>query len=177
VQTPNPTPRPRPNPRPQVGEDEGYAAELMIEFMYSGRLPQDAPPTELLRMIRLADQYQVQRFLSACNASFDGLPLDGLDLGVALSVFALPPLMLESEALAKVVRKVEQKVQAVFGDLEAVWAAEGTRDAFMQLPFRAVLSLLGSEETAGAWLGGVGGAVEYWGLDCLVLLLWRGGVG
>jgi hypothetical protein len=25
---------------PQVGEDEGYAAELMIEFMYTGRLPQ-----------------------------------------------------------------------------------------------------------------------------------------
>jgi hypothetical protein len=47
----------------------------------------------------------VQRFLSACNASFDSLPLDRIDLGVALSVFGLPPLMLESDALAKVVRK------------------------------------------------------------------------
>lgn len=27
----------------QVGEDEGYAAELMVEFMYTGRLPQVRP--------------------------------------------------------------------------------------------------------------------------------------
>ena len=74
--------------------------------MYTGRLPQDAPPTELLKMIRVADQFQVQRFLSAANASFEGLALDRLDMGVALSVFGLPQVMLESEGLAKVLRKV-----------------------------------------------------------------------
>jgi hypothetical protein len=41
---PTPLNRPQPPPtapnRPQVGEDEGYAAELMVEFMYTGRLPQ-----------------------------------------------------------------------------------------------------------------------------------------
>jgi hypothetical protein len=100
-------------------------------------------------MIRLADQYQVQRFLSACNASFDSLPLDQIDLGVALSVFGLPSLMVESDALAKVVRKVEQKVQAVFGDWERVWGSEASREEFVRLPFRAVLSLMASEETAG----------------------------
>jgi hypothetical protein len=31
-----------------------------------------------------------------------------------------------------------------------VWSSEDSRDEFMQLPFRAVLSLLASEETAGA---------------------------
>lgn len=51
--------------------------------------------------------------------------------------------------MLQVVRKVEQKVQAVFGDLEQVWATEAAREEFMQLPFRAVKSLLESEETAG----------------------------
>lgn len=98
----------------------------MLSCRYTGKLPSASSPEEMLRMIRLADQYQVNRFLSACNASFDKLTLDSLDLGLVLSVFQLPSLMLDSDALAKVLQKVKDKIQDVFGDLEKVSTLDWT---------------------------------------------------
>lgn len=52
---------------------------------YTGKLP-DASPEELLKMIRLADQYQVNRFMAAASASFESLPLAAITQGVMLEV-------------------------------------------------------------------------------------------
>lgn len=52
---------------------------------YTGKLP-DASPEELLKMIRLADQYQVTRFMAAASSSFEALPLANITPGVMLQV-------------------------------------------------------------------------------------------
>jgi hypothetical protein len=54
-----------------VGVDESLAAQLMVEFMYTGTLPQHAAAEELLKMVRLADQYQVRNTTttSSCNST------------------------------------------------------------------------------------------------------------
>ncbi|WIA35734.1 hypothetical protein OEZ86_004136 [Tetradesmus obliquus] len=133
-----------------VGVEEAHAAELMIEFMYTGRLPSESPPDELLRMIRLADQYQVSRFLAAASSSFEALPLSSLGLGLVLELFGLPQLMLEAPEMARVVGKARAKLLELYGDLEKVWASEALREQFLALPLPAVRCLLASEATCVA---------------------------
>lgn len=91
---PSPTslpPRLRPHPPPccmfvhTVVSLHGHIVARPCRRRYTGRLP-DASPEELLKMIRLADQYQVTRFMAAASSSFEALPLASITPGVMLQV-------------------------------------------------------------------------------------------
>ncbi|KAF8057900.1 BTB/POZ domain-containing protein [Scenedesmus sp. PABB004] len=133
-----------------VGPDEGTAAELMLEFMYTGKLPGEAAPEELLRMVRLADQFQVTRLMAAASCSFESLPLASLSIGTVLEVFSLPQVMLEAPEMSRILAKGRAKLLELYGDLDQVWSSEALREEFLRLPEPAVRCLLASEGTAVA---------------------------
>lgn len=78
---------------------------------YTGVLPAHAPPQQLLRMVALADQYRVTRFLSAANSSLASAPVASIAINDVISIYALPPFLLDSPAMAVARRRAEEKVR------------------------------------------------------------------
>eukprot|EP00879_Flechtneria_rotunda_P018787 GHRR01019720.1.p1 GENE.GHRR01019720.1~~GHRR01019720.1.p1 ORF type:complete len:287 (+),score=51.88 GHRR01019720.1:438-1298(+) len=101
-------------------------------------------------MVRLADQYQVTRFMAAASTSFESLPLSTLSLSVVLEVFNLPQVMLDAPEMALVAAKAKAKLLELYGDLEKVWSTEQLREQFLALPLPAVRCVLASESTSVA---------------------------
>lgn len=134
----------------EVEPDEVEAAKLMLEYMYKGVLPSSplTKPQDLLKMIKLADQFGVTRFLTACNAELEKIPTEDLLLEDAITILSLPPFLLDSPAMSTARRRAEDKLHKMFGDLEGAWFDPGLRAAFLTLPFCAVKYLLGRTETA-----------------------------
>ncbi|GLC53493.1 hypothetical protein PLESTB_000755600 [Pleodorina starrii] len=141
----------------EVEPDEVEAAKLMLRYMYTGQFPSgDVDPSQLLHMVKLADQFSVTRFMAVCNSALADLPLDSLTLDHVASILALPPFLLEGGAegpggdgpLAVARRRAEAKLAAVFGDLEGAWFDPVRRQEFLRLPLPAVKFLLRRTETA-----------------------------
>ncbi|GIL87465.1 hypothetical protein Vretimale_1620 [Volvox reticuliferus] len=142
----------------EVEPDEVEAAKMMLRYMYTGQLPlHGVDPSQLLRMIKLADQFSVNRFLATCNSALADVPLDSLTLDHVASILALPPFLLEdgegpggrgAGALAVARRRAEAKLTAVFGDLEGAWFDPVRRQEFLRLPLAAVKFLIRRTETA-----------------------------
>ncbi|GIL43981.1 hypothetical protein Vafri_1566, partial [Volvox africanus] len=142
----------------EVEPDEVEAAKMMLRYMYTGQMPlQGVDPSQLLRMIKLADQFSVNRFLATCNSALADVPLDSLTLDHVASILALPPFLLEdgegpggrgAGALAVARRRAEAKLTAVFGDLEGAWFDPVRRQEFLMLPLEAVRFLIRRTETA-----------------------------
>lgn len=115
---------------------------------YTGVLPRSCEPGELLRMIKLADQYRVNRFLAACNSALDKVPTNQLSLENVVSILTLPSFLLESSSTATARKRAEEKLVDMFGDLEAAFFDESLRRDFLRLPFAAVRYLVSRTETA-----------------------------
>ncbi|KXZ46126.1 hypothetical protein GPECTOR_46g195 [Gonium pectorale] len=122
------------------------AADIMLHFMYTGRLPPGLLPPQLLSLLLLADQYGVVRLLSAVNAAFAGLPLPGLALPQLLALYELPEVLLAGGQLAGALSRLVDKLVSDLGDLELVLDDPGRKAQLVGLPYEAMRLLLQSEE-------------------------------
>lgn len=55
---------------PPIPHGSPATKQMMVRFMYTGELRSDADPEQLLRMIRLADQFQVRASAAAGGEGF-----------------------------------------------------------------------------------------------------------
>ncbi|GIL91432.1 hypothetical protein Vretimale_17820 [Volvox reticuliferus] len=130
-----------------VNMDQVEAAEMMLQFMYTGRLPNGLSPAELLSLLILADQYAVGRLLAAVDTAFAGLPLPGLSLEQLLRLYELPEVLLAGGALNSALSKLVDKLISELGDLELVMDCPARKAQLLGLPYEAVRLLLQSSET------------------------------
>ncbi|GLI71464.1 hypothetical protein VaNZ11_016690 [Volvox africanus] len=130
-----------------VDADQVEAAEMMLHFMYTGRLPSGLSPAQLLALLMLADQYAVGRLLAAVDTAFAGLPLPGLSLEQLLRLYELPEVLLAGGALNSALSKLVDKLISELGDLEMVMDCPARKAQLLGLPYEAVRLLLQSPET------------------------------
>jgi hypothetical protein len=120
----------------------------LITSMYSSSPDlSDLDALQLMQLVTLAECYGVGKVVEDAAGQLHELTVQSMPLEIAAAVFELPEACLELEAVQQVQQAAADKLQQELGDLEVVWGDEGKRQALKELPYGALLRLLGDRRT------------------------------
>jgi hypothetical protein len=123
---------------------------MLVQCMYTrgAELP-SSDQGALLRLLQLADKYQVSAAVAAVSSALLSLSMEQLQWETVPAVYTLPKAFAEHEAIRGVYQAAANKLQHELGDLELVFAdPQGQiQQLFLALPYAAVLQLLQDERT------------------------------
>lgn len=146
----------------KVGHNQGPAACALIQFVYQGKLPEDATQGLLVHTLQLADMFQVPDCATACLDALLSMPLTSLQWETVHQVLSLPTSQVTSGQFQPLVGKCVDRLQGDFGDLEAVFKCQQLHERFVALPLQAVKLLLEDERTMAASENTALAAVHSW---------------
>ena len=127
-------------------EGELEAMEQLLRLMYSFKVPTDARVELLLRMLRLADRYQAQRFMQVLLTHLAAKGKDAITLSAAIQLFSMPPGLKTRRGFKKLLHKCGEVIVSQYADVPAVIQSEELRQQFCKLPHAAVLAWVGSDQ-------------------------------
>jgi hypothetical protein len=125
-------------------------ARTMLLFMYTHKLPPGLHRTELMQLIRLADQYAVPQLRLACVRKLYQTPLRvwaPAEMKLLCEVAAIVANdCLSGGKLAAAASGMVSRLAAHFTRLEDVWGSSEQRAAFCSLPYAVVRQILSSPD-------------------------------
>ena len=147
-----------------IEKDELEAAKACFEHAYSSKLPAGASEQLLLKMCHFADRQEMLACEElACTALAAIKPSQ---MSKSLWWFALkdplPGLQQMSQAFKRLQQRAGEALQQQFGDLEKTLNDPAKRQAFQELPFSGVRSLLAHNATTVFAEGTICQAVDMW---------------
>lgn len=144
-----------------IDKHETAAAEIMLNYIYSGTLP-EGEEEKLFTCMILANRYQVDKCACACaeKLCYNGPSCISEDL--MLKVLSLPAVLRGTPEFRTLLHSAQSKLAHIYADLELAWQSAGLRRMFVQLPFDAVKFLLSRSDVKVASESVVFVAVTSW---------------